>query len=101
MTDDEVAAIVKPYEPKLIQREDRCGTVGFYGSRDEEIRMRDEFDAWSTDYEERNAKPYVPFDADAYLRSIGVDPAAPLEIPGTRFNRETGKKEHFIYKMKA
>gem|GEM_PF-4137043 len=101
MTDDEVTAIISPYEPRLLQREDGHGTVGFYGSRDEEDRMRDEFDAWSADYEARNAKPYVPFDHIAYLKSLGIDPDTPLEIPGIRFNRVTGEKESMVFRVKA
>ena len=96
-----VTAIIKPYTPAMIERDGDYGTVGFYGSRDEEDRMRGEFEAWSSDYEARNAKPHVPFDHIAYLKSIGIDPDAPLEIPGTRFNRETGKKEAIIIRMKA
>jgi hypothetical protein len=47
------------------------------------------------------AEQYVPFDHIAYLKSIGIDPDAPLEIPGTRFNRVTGEKENIVFRIKA
>ena len=77
MSDDDVREIIKPYEPVRIERDDREGLVCLDGgSYDEEDAMRRRFIAWAKEHERQGkAASDWSFDADAYLRSRGIDPA--------------------------
>jgi hypothetical protein len=76
MTDEQVAEILSPFEPEMIDRRsaDRA-IVGYWdASYEEEATRREKFNAWRDEYEADQAVKRVPFDAEAYLRARGIEP---------------------------
>jgi hypothetical protein len=76
MTDEQVAEILSPFVPEMIDRRSSDhAIVGYWDARyEEEAARREQFNAWRDEYEANQAIKRTPFDAEAYLRARGIEP---------------------------